>query len=561
MSEEKVSSLPKSIDLSHHLSNLAKSRNVSPLKDLQKYIQRPGLIQMAGGLPDPTLFPIETLHIDALVSNSFAKKNAKSSSFFGWIWSMFGGAPAPKTETYTVNKFAATPEEIDMAHALQYSSAGGTTQLQAFFREFTQKVYTPAYADWITLAHCGNTDGTTRCFATFCNPGDSVVVEEWTYPSALSTARPMGIKMVPVKVDGQGMAAVDLERVLSTWDENVQGRRPRVMYTVPIGQNPTGATMGTERKLAIYDICVRYGTLFLFINFSLSTFSSSEKSDMLIIEDDPYYFLQEGTYVPKSLRAKMQSQNEDDPMVFLNSLTPSYLKFDYQGRVIRLDSFSKIIAPGSRMGWFTCNPLFAERLERHGETNTQAPCGFSQSIIVQLITKQWGMKKFIRWLQGLQGEYTSRRDFMVDTLYELFDVAPATGEAAAFGAGLPVMTAYLKEPTNTITSISEKYKAVASKTPLFSFIPPTAGMFVWIKFHVGQNVILKPGETLTMHIFTDLAEEGLLIAPGTMFNVDESIILEREVAFRISFSSGTHTGYKVLITNDSKSKCPRVSRF
>lgn len=53
-------------------------------------------------------------------------------------------------------------------------------------------------------------------------------------------------------------------------------------------------------------------------------------------------------------------------------------RVDTQGRVIRLDTFSKTIAPGVRLGWFTCNPMFAERLERQGEVSTQAPCGVGQ---------------------------------------------------------------------------------------------------------------------------------------------------------------------------------------
>lgn len=147
------------------------------------------------------------------------------------------------------------------------------------------------------------------------------------------------------------------------------------------------------------------------------------------------------------------------------------------------------------MGWMTCNPVFAERFERHAETNTQAPSGFSQvvtfvavrmlrfkdhhkALVIQLITKHWGMEKFFRWLQGIQGEYTSRRDFLVDSIYELFDVLPATGERAALGAGLSVMTAYSKDSTTPKLS-SEKYH---TKTPLFSFIPPTAGMFIWVRF-------------------------------------------------------------------------------
>ncbi|GJJ11574.1 hypothetical protein Clacol_005809 [Clathrus columnatus] len=524
MSGEKIPSLPNSIDLSHHLSSLAKARVLSPLKRLQKIKPKPGTISMSGGHPDPTLFPIENLHIDALLSNSFATKNGKNSSFLEWIWSKIGTRASPKTETYTVNKFGVKSEDIDLAHALQYSGAGGMIQLQEFAREFTKTVYTPAYGDWTILADCGNTDATSRCLATFCNPGDSIIVEEWTYPSFLASARPMGVKPVPVKVDGQGMMAIDLERILSTWDENVQGRRPRTMYTVPIGQNPTGA--------------------FRYI-FSLYSALIVCETDIIIIEDDPYYFLQEGIYVPKSLRcAKTRTQNEDDPTVFIKSLTPSYLKAEFSVWTVS-PSWIDINIMGY-CTWFPDGLADVQPIVRRtiGEARRD---GYSITLWFLAVTKQWGMEKYIRWLQGLQGEYTLRRDFVVDKIHELFDVSPAIGVKATFGAGLPVMTAYLKEP---VSSTMEKYQATNSKTPLFSFIPPTAGMFLWIKFHIGQNIILKPGETLVEHIFVNLAEEGLLISPGAMFSVDESTIPEQEVAFRIAFSKGTQEemseGLKVL---------------
>lgn len=82
--------------------------------------------------------------------------------------------------------------------------------------------------------------------------------------------------------------------------------------------------------------------------------------------------------------------------VLLSSLP---LRVDTQGRVIRLDTFSKTIAPGSRLGWFTCNPMFAERLERQGETSTQSPCGVGQSLITKLLLN-WKYEGFIRWLRG-----------------------------------------------------------------------------------------------------------------------------------------------------------------
>lgn len=91
------------------------------------------------------------------------------------------------------------------------------------------------------------------------------------------------------------------------------------MYTAPVGQNPSGLTTSAERKKAIYDICVRY--------------------DIIICEDDPYFILQEGDYVPKKNREAMakaiggQQQigaasvnNDEEIEQFVSTLVPSYLK-------------------------------------------------------------------------------------------------------------------------------------------------------------------------------------------------------------------------------------------
>src|SRR5437762_12266773 len=66
------------------------------------------------------------------------------------------------------------------------------------------------------------------------DPGDFVLVEEFTYPSALEAMHPLQVKTVAVKMDREGMLDTDLEDILSSWDSNWyrRGRRPKVMYTV-----------------------------------------------------------------------------------------------------------------------------------------------------------------------------------------------------------------------------------------------------------------------------------------------------------------------------------------
>ncbi|CAE6412939.1 unnamed protein product [Rhizoctonia solani] len=104
----------------------------------------------------------------------------------------------------------------------------------------------------------------------------------------------------------------DLERILAEWneDEREGKRRPHVMYTIPIGQNPTGAVMDAKRKQDIYEICVKY--------------------DIIIVEDDPYYFLQYPEYKRKSersLRSHLPGKvSPETSRKFIDTLSPSYLK-------------------------------------------------------------------------------------------------------------------------------------------------------------------------------------------------------------------------------------------
>jgi len=95
----------------------------------------------------------------------------------------------------------------------------------------------------------------------------------------------------------------------------------------------------------------------------------------VIIEDDPYWYLQypsanESSRLEATTSDKSPSQKSSG-YPFLDSLVPSYLSVDYQGRVVRLDTFSKTVAPGCRMGWITTQPALCERLLRITETSTQ----------------------------------------------------------------------------------------------------------------------------------------------------------------------------------------------
>ncbi|KAF9061386.1 pyridoxal phosphate-dependent transferase [Rhodocollybia butyracea] len=374
------------IDLSHHLSAVSRARKISPLRGLQKYMSKPGLVSLAGGLPSAEYFPFASVTGEILVQNSFPL-NTESESSRNWFWKLFSRAEKERTTSFTVDKYPKHPGDLSLESSLQYSLASGQPQLQEIVHEFVERVFQPGYSKWATLIHTGNTAGFHAVVQTILNPGEGLMVSEWTYPGAMAIVQPYDIRAIPIGMDIEGMSSISLRQTLAEWDESARGMaRPHVLYVIPIGQNPTGTTMGVARKREIYDICVEY--------------------DVIIVEDDPYFFLQEGKYLPKSERVP---EPELDDEAFIASLAPSFLKIDYQGRVIRMDTFSKTVCPGARLGWFTCNPMFAERFERTTEASAAASCGLTQMRMNQKRTRvyvaslllNWRYTGYMRWLKGI----------------------------------------------------------------------------------------------------------------------------------------------------------------
>jgi aromatic amino acid aminotransferase I len=257
-----------------------------------------------------------------------------------------------------------------------------------------------------------------------------------------------------------------------------------------VGQNPTGGTLSLERRKKIYALCQKY--------------------DVLIVEDDPYYFLQMPDYGSKSVHPTSESE-------FLESLIPSYLRIDVDGRVLRCDSFSKVIAPGSRAGWITAAPIFIERLTRHAEVGTQATSGWAQSFIAKLLVDQWKMEGWIEWLKGLGNEYTKRRDYIVGAMNKEFELDSADEMEQG------------------------DYVVVSQRKSLISFVPPMAGMFLWIRVALEEHPRYDGGNSVELmdELWKRLAvTEDLLIAPGRVFAAGDDQRDEAAKYFRVAFSVG-----------------------
>jgi DNA-binding transcriptional MocR family regulator len=356
---------------------------------------------------------------------------------------------------------------------------------------------------------CGNTDGFSKTVQALSDewsaehdpiaerPG--LLVEQFCYMNAIQTAQPRGLSIVPVAIDDEGMVAKGkggLEDVLENWDFT-KGRRPHLMYTVTIGQNPTSGTLGVARRKEIYALCVKY--------------------DIIIVEDEPYWYLQYPSSSPNNPAPKPAKSSGFE---YLDSLIPSYLSIDYQGRVVRLDTFSKTVAPGCRLGWITAQPAIVERILRISETSTQQPSGFVQSMIAELIMgpqsasdpgrggaangSGWKVDGWVRWLEGLRGNYERRMDAMCKVLAE----------------GKKLVKAGRRGSLGQVADEQDEW-AVVETTKVFDFVRPLGGMFIWIRFDFAAHPLRKEvaPARLSQAFWVLLTTKPYLclVAPGTMF--------------------------------------------
>lgn len=455
---------PRARRWDHWISQESSSRTGSSLKRASKHLGTPGLISLGGGLPSSQYFPFERIDVKVPQAPRFSERETLEHGVI---------------RTAGKHDIREGKSLYDLEVCLNYGQATGSAQLMRFVTEHTELVHKPPYADWASCLTAGSVVALEMCFRMFCARGDYILAEEYSFCTAIEGARPLGVKILGVRVDKEGMLATDLDDILSNWDEVERGgRKPFLLYTVPTGQNPTGATQSHERRKAIYAV--------------------AEKHELCILEDDPYYFLQMDEYAPgrKHSTVDIKSAPHDQ---FLNALIPSYLSMDSSGRVLRLDSFSKIICPGSRAGWITGAEQLVDSFIRHAEVSTQNPSGFSQIILYKLLEETWGHSGFLEWLKYIRSEYTKRRDDIV----------------GACERHLP--------------------------REIASWNPPMAGMYHWININWHRHKKFNGDYSLTKlreiedSIFEAAVGKGVLCSLGSWFRAQEGT--DTDIFVRANFAT------------------------
>lgn len=422
------------------MSHEAITRKGNSLKEAAKYLGTPGIISLGGGLPSSEYFPFEELSIKVPAVGHFSEAETKKTGV---------------TVTAGKHDLAENKSTYDIATAFNYGQGSGSAQLLRWVTEHTEMVHEPPYQDWRCTMTIGSTSALDMALRMFTKPGDMILSEEYTFSAFVETARPMGVRVCGVPIDSEGLLPSELDQILINWDPATRcAKRPHLLYTVPSGQNPTGATQSAERRRALYKVC--------------------QKHDIYIIEDEPYYFLQMQPYTgPNAPDVPPPSSHAE----FIKSLVPSLLSMDTDGRVLRLDSFSKVIAPGSRIGWITASQEVCERYSKHADVSTQNPAGMSQLILFKLLDEHWGHAGYLDWLIHIRMEYTKRRD--------------------------------------TILSACAKYLP----TDVMSWKPPMAGMFHWLQVDFRQHPDYpeKSIEMIEESIFLRVIDHGALVMRGSWF--------------------------------------------
>ena len=280
------------------------------------------------------------------------------------VISFAGGMPAP--ELFPVEQVMeasmAVLKEQGRA-ALQYSSTEGYPRLrQQIADRMLAKNNIKTDADHI-LVTAGSQQGLDFSARVFLNPGDVVLLESPSYLGAVNAFKAAEPTFIEVPTDDGGMIMEELEKILAT-TENV-----KMIYVIPDFQNPTGRTWDLDRRHKFMEIINRY--------------------EIPVVEDNPYGELRfEGEYMPA-----------------LKSL-------DTKGLVIYLGTFSKILAPGYRIGWVCAED---EILAKYNFMEQAA--SLQASTIGQMETSKWiDMFDLDGHVAKIREVYKKRRDVMLETL-------------------------------------------------------------------------------------------------------------------------------------------------
>lgn len=278
--------------------------------------------------------------------------------------SFAGGLPAP--ETFPVEELKEITAEILMTHgaeSLQYGTTEGDPHLREVLAERHRKQGLNVTSENIIITSASQ-QALDLISKVFLDPGDYVLCGLPSYLGGLNAFSLYGAKLKGIPLDENGINPDELEKTIVMLRE--LGRKIKFIYLIPDFQNPSGITLPESRRKTIIDLADKY--------------------DLLIVEDSPY----------REIRFEGVQQK------FMYEL-------DKNGRVLTLCTFSKIFAPGFRVGWVLGNPVVLDKLVMAKQTADLCTSPFVQKIIARYIEKGLLKKNIERTI----AIYRERRSKMI----------------------------------------------------------------------------------------------------------------------------------------------------
>jgi 2-aminoadipate transaminase len=298
--------------------------SASAIMELLKTTAGGNYISFASGLPDPTLFPTQALA-----------------------------------------EITAEVLAEDSQQALQYGPAEGHPPLRARVAEMLrQRGFADATPDHVLITH-GSQQALDLAARAFLNPGDPVLIETPSYLAAMQIFDSHEAQYLPVPLDTQGM---DVEQA----EVQIKEGRPRLLYTLPDFQNPTGITQSLARRQRLATLAAQHA--------------------LPVLEDDAYYDL----------------RYEGDPLPPVAALAPNPLAV-YTG------TFSKTIAPGLRVGYLYAQPPLVTCLAHLKQLTDLQASSFTQRVVLRFCER--GLLE--PQIALLQETYRARRDVLLEALADL----------------------------------------------------------------------------------------------------------------------------------------------
>ncbi len=286
--------------------------------------------------------------------------------------SFAGGLPNP--EAFPVEPIHTCINNVfkdNIQQALQYGTTEGYSPLRGVLADRMRKIKNIPCELHDILITSGAQQALSLCALCFLDPGDTYLTSVPAYLGAIQAFHAFEANCESIPMNDEGMDTESLRRNLERLRRT--GIHPKFLYTVPTFQNPSGETMSVSHRKELLNIASEY--------------------DFIIIEDDPY-----------------------GELIFEGKMMPPIKTFDTKGRVVYLSTFSKILAPGFRLGWVVASKQILDKLVLAKQAMDLCTNVFSQYVAYEYVNGGY-LDKQIGEIKKL---YKHKRDIMLAEIKKHF---------------------------------------------------------------------------------------------------------------------------------------------